>query len=262
MSYMEFFNPNEEIKNIVNWIKEYFTRPANFNTKAIIGLSGGKDSTIAATLLVNALGPERVIGVAMPQGEKSKEDTEIAKELADILGIRFMIVDIESTVNALVNSMAPEIATKEVLMNIPPRVRMTTLYAIAQKYHGRVCNTCNRSEDYVGYATKFGDTAGDFGFLKSLAVREILAIGEALNIPLQLVHRPPADGLTGKTDEEVLGVTYAEIDDWLLENERPEKFKFNIIRHKHIINEHKEQSMPIYCRKQRQQDWEDKKIEF
>lgn len=260
MSYMEFFNPNEEIKNIEKWIKSYFTEAENMNTNAVIGLSGGKDSTIAATLLVRALGPERVIGVAMPQGEKSKEDTEIAKELADILGIRFMIVDIESTVNALVNSMAPEITTKEVLMNIPPRVRMTTLYAIAQKYHGRVCNTCNRSEDYVGYATKFGDTAGDFAIFKSLTVREVLAIGDTLNISYEYVHRPPADGLTGRTDEEVLGFTYNELDDFLLDGIQPEEYKRNIIVYKHRINTHKNNIyMPQYQRHTRMAEIEYKK---
>ncbi len=246
MNYMDLFNAKMAIKNIRKWIQEYFSQPCNLNANAIIGLSGGKDSTIAATLLVSALGPDRVIGVAMPQGSKSKMDTDIAREVAEILGIRFMVVDIENTVNSLVDSMDKEIITPEVLINIPPRIRMTTLYAVAQANRGRVCNTCNRSEDYVGYSTKFGDTAGDFGFLKTFTVTEVLAIGDALGIPPQLVHRPPADGLTGKSDEDVLGFTYKELDDWLLDNKEPEEHKMNLINYKHNLNLHKERNMPIY----------------
>lgn len=250
MAYMEFFNPKVEVENICDWIKNYFSETENMNAKAVIGLSGGKDSTIAASLLVRALGSDRVIGVAMPQGKGSEEDTKLAKEIADILDIEFMIVDIEEAVYSILKSMPVKCATKGAILNIPPRVRMTVLYAIAQSCGGRVCNTCNRSEDYVGYSTKYGDTAGDFAILKTFTVRELLAIGEALEIPLHLVIRPPADGLTGKTDEEVLGITYDEIDTYLLDNICPEKnYKLNIIRNKHYMNRHKDNiNIPTYHR--------------
>ena len=239
MSYMEFFNAEAEVKNIENWIKEYFSQKENMYANAIIGISGGKDSTIAATLLTQALGKERVIGVTMPQGKKSERDTKIALGLAELLGIQCLNIDIESAVDSLVGSFK-EYLPKEVLTNIPPRIRMTTLFAVAQKYHGRVCNTSNYSEMYVGYSTKFGDSAGDFAILKAFTVKELMAIGKALGIPDELLYRPPADGLTGKTDEDNLGFTYKELDDYILDEILPKnEYVFNLIKNKNEMNSHK-----------------------
>ena len=234
------FNPQEEITHITNWIKEYFADNGNPKTKAIIGISGGKDSTIAAALLVRALGPDRVIGVMMPQGEQ--KDINDAIEVCDILGIIKETVNIGPIVETLFNSLAPEDQDNPgVYLNVPPRIRMTVLYALAAVYGGRVCNTGNRSELYVGYTTKYGDLAGDFALLKNYTVSEVLAIGaELTELPDTLVFKAPADGLTGLTDEDKLGFTYKQVDDMLLHGIMPDMAAYEKIVAAHKRNRHKD----------------------
>ena len=235
------FKPLVEIDNIVGWIKDYFVDQPK--AKAVIGISGGKDSTIAAALLVRALGPDRVIGVMIPQGEQ--KDIEDAKRVCDILNIDNYIINISDTYNTLYNevlsdTLLPELP-KSIATNTPARLRMTVLYMIAALHHGRVCNTGNRSELYIGYNTKYGDLAGDFALLKNYTVREVLAIGNWLNeIPKELINKAPADGMSGLTDEDNLGFTYAQVDALILNGRRPDINTYEKIMAAHDRNKHKD----------------------
>ena len=238
----------EEIEHIVDWIKHYFIRNGA-DSKAIIGISGGKDSTIAAALCVEALGKDRVVGVLMPQGIQA--DIEDARKVCKELGIKSYEINIGSTCNALYQAIDEGYDydhnichNKAVSTNLPARIRMTTLYAIAAELGGRVCNTCNRSENYVGYSTKYGDHAGDFSPLGHYTVRELLAIGDALDLPYDLVHKIPADGMCGSSDEANLGFTYAELDAYLLEGIAPKYESLKLIEQAHARNLHKLINIP------------------
>lgn len=233
------FRPLTEIDNIISWIKDYFVDQPN--AKAVIGISGGKDSTIAAALLVRALGPDRVIGVMMPQGEQN--DIEDAKNVCKILNIQSKIINIGNICKECYAAYPGDNCgglSKTVLTNTPARIRMTILYMVAAENHGRVCNTGNRSELYVGYTTKYGDLAGDFALLKNYTVREVLAIGDRLSeIPEDLIHKAPADGMSGLTDEDNLGFTYAQVDALILNERRPDIDTYTKIMAAHDRNKHK-----------------------
>lgn len=201
---------------IIIWIRDWFERNGP-DCNAVIGISGGKDSSVVAALCVEALGRERVIGVLMPNGKQA--DIEDSHKLVYFLGIRSFLVDISSTVQTLkkaVQFAIMENLSEQSMMNIPPRVRMTTLYAIAQTLNGRVANTCNLSENYIGYSTRFGDEAGDFSPLGNLTVREVKELGYELGLPSVLVEKTPSDGLCGKSDEDNLGFTYKDLDAHIL----------------------------------------------
>ena len=234
----------------INWIKDYFKD--NPDGKAIIGISGGKDSTIAAALCVEALGHDRVVGVMMPQGHQ--KDIADAIDTCRFLSIPNLTINIGSTFQTLcyeidmagdadhMSSMEPMIKT-----NLPARLRMATLYAVAALYpNSRVVNTCNRSEDYVGYSTKFGDAAGDFSPLGNLTVREVLEIGDELGLPSHLVHKVPSDGMCGKTDEDNLGFTYEQLDDYILGTGTVDEETIEKIEHLHRVTRHKYTPMPMF----------------
>lgn len=211
---MSKFDAKKVKDEIVQWIKDYFEENATPETKAVIGISGGKDSSVAAALCVEALGKDRVIGVLMPQGEQF--DIDCSKQLVNHLGIKSYEINVGSTVSALLDELGGKLdVAEQARVNTPPRIRMTTLYAVAACVGGRVVNTCNMSEDWVGYSTKFGDSAGDFSPLSELVVREVIAVGDELGIPYELTHKTPIDGLCGKTDEDNLGFTYAELDSYI-----------------------------------------------
>ena len=239
------FDPYAEIENIKNWIKNYFLD--SNGAKAIIGISGGKDSTIAAALLVRALGADRVIGVMMPQDKQS--DLHHSKLVCTTLGIPHLTIDVGPACTALYRAIdegydmdhCVEQQNKTVATNTPARMRMATLYAVAALYHGRVCNTGNRSELYIGYTTKYGDLAGDFALLKAYTVREVLLIGHCLSeIPQWLIDKAPADGMSGLTDEDNLGFTYAQVDDLILEGIIPDFNSYEKIQKAHSRNLHKD----------------------
>lgn len=204
------FDAETTAKKCIEWIQYYFKNTNGEN--AIIGLSGGKDSAIAAALCVQALGKEHVIGVMMPYGHQN--DIEDAYAIASHLGIRTIEVNIKPMVDDILNGLH-QILTPQTIQNVPPRIRMTTLYAIAQSNNGRVCETCNYSERLMGYMTLWGDGVGDFSPLGDLLVSEVIAIGDYLGLPQNLVHKTPSDGLCGKTDEENMGFSYDEIEDWV-----------------------------------------------
>lgn len=203
-----------KIKNdCVEWIRNFFAENGR-DCNAIIGISGGKDSSVAAALCVEALGKDRVIGVLMPCGEQS--DIDCSRQLVEFLGIKNYTVDIKDAVEGLTNALPCDMEiTAQTRTNIPPRVRMATLYAIGQSSNGRVVNTCNLSEDWVGYSTRYGDAAGDFSPLCHLTVAEVKEIGRVLGVPENLIEKTPADGLCGKTDEDNLGFTYAVLDKYI-----------------------------------------------
>lgn len=241
------FNTEKTTAELIEWVKTYFEQTATPDTKAVIGISGGKDSSVAAAVCVKALGKERVIGVLMPQGEQS--DIDCSQLLVNTLDIENYTINIGETVNSFTNELEKHLTLKnQAIINTPARIRMTTVYAVAACLNGRVVNTCNLSEDWVGYSTKFGDSAGDFSPLSTLTVTEILQIGDYLGLPYQLVHKIPIDGLCGKTDEENLGFTYAELDRYIRgENDLSDnpELKEKIDR-MHRNNLHKLQLMPQF----------------
>ncbi|WP_455530368.1 NAD(+) synthase [Ruminococcus sp.] len=212
MSYS--FNAEKVTNEVVEWVRDLFERTASPTTNAVIGISGGKDSSVAAAVCAKALGRDRVIGVLMPQGEQA--DISYSHLLVDTLGIRSYTINIGDTVKAFMNELKKHVEpSNQAIVNTPARIRMTTLYAVAACHNGRVVNTCNLSEDWVGYSTKFGDAAGDFSPLSDLTVTEVLQVGEVLGLPNELVHKVPIDGLCGKTDEENRGFTYAMLDKYI-----------------------------------------------
>jgi len=208
------FNADKVKNEIIDWIAWWFDRNGS-DCNAVVGISGGKDSAIVAALCVEALGKNRVIGVMMPNGEQ--HDIYVARRLVEYLGIPHMTINIESAVNAVLaglNQNSMEISSQTAI-NLPARIRMSTLYAVSQSANGRVANTCNLSEDYVGYATRYGDAAGDFSPLSQLTVAEVKEIGLSLGLPKEFVFKVPIDGLCGKTDEDNLGFTYDTLDRYI-----------------------------------------------
>jgi NAD+ synthase len=214
----------------VEWIRGWFEENGKGCT-AVVGISGGKDSSVVAALCVEALGRNRVLGVLMPNGEQS--DIDCSRLLVSHLGIEAITVNIRGAYEAVLDSLPPEVEpSRQALINLPPRLRMATLYAISQSRNGRVANTCNLSENYVGYSTRYGDDAGDFSPLGNLTVTEVIALGHELGLPASLVLKPPSDGLTGKTDEDNLGFRYADLDLYIREETCPSpalKTKFDTL---------------------------------
>ena len=236
------FDAEVEIVNIVNHIKKYFAENGGPTTKAVIGISGGKDSTIAAALLVRALGKDRVVGVMMPNGEQNDINDSI--RVCSILDIHHYTINISDCLNALYYSMDRNMDCKvdipQVTTNTPSRIRMTTLYAVAAMVGGRVINTGNASEAYVGYTTKYGDLAGDYAILADYCVSEIYKIGEKLTeLPIELVRKTPSDGMCGKSDEDNLGFSYEVLDAYLLNGDYPTAEVLHNIELRHKRNLHK-----------------------
>lgn len=215
---MEKYNFNvEKVKNdLIQWIRDWFEENGKF-CRAIIGISGGKDSTVVAALCVEALGRDRVIGVLMPNGEQ--KDISDSHKVCEFLGIRNFTINIKDSVDSILSQMEKSgiVITNQTRTNLPARVRMSTLYAVSQSNIGRVSNNCNLSEDVMGYSTKYGDAAGDFSPLSGLTTLEVVAIGDSLGLPYELTHKTPIDGLNTNedgsyvTDEQSMGVTYEEI---------------------------------------------------
>lgn len=232
-----------KVKNeCVEWIRDFFEKNGK-DCNAVVGISGGKDSSIVAALCVEALGKERVIGVLMPCGEQ--HDIDMAKLLVDTLGIKHYIVNIKDAVDGIIKNIPFELQTQS-LTNLPPRIRMSTLYAVSQSNNGRVANTCNLSEDWVGYSTRYGDAAGDFSPCSHLTVNEMKQIGRVLGLPDVLVDKVPIDGLCGKTDEDNLGFTYAELDKYIREGIIEDENKKKRIDTLHERNLFKLELMPSF----------------
>lgn len=240
-----------EIDNITSWIRDWFDDNGK-NADAVIGLSGGKDSSIVAALLVKALGVERVVGVMLPNGVQP--DIDDAIKISTHLGIKTYTVNIKSSYDALLGEIIDSTdvsINKDTKINLAPRLRMSVLYAIAQSLPngGRVANTCNASEDYVGYSTKYGDAAGDFSPCANITVSQMILIGDELNVPYDLVHKTPSDGLSGMSDEDKLGFTYEVLDRYITTGECEDAKIKARIDYLHNINMHKLKTIPSYQRK-------------
>ncbi len=234
-----------KVKNeCVEWIRRFFEENGK-GCNAVIGISGGKDSSIVAALCVEALGKDRVIGVLMPQGVQ--HDIDKAYLLVNHLGIRHYEINIKDAVDAVIANFPENLPISDMTrINLPPRIRMSTLYAVSQSLNGRVANTCNLSEDWVGYSTRYGDSVGDFSPASHLTVTEIKEIGYLLGLPRELVDKTPIDGLCGKTDEENLGFTYAELDVYIRTGFIEDEAKKELIDRKHRNNLFKLQLMPCF----------------
>lgn len=253
-----------DIKKTKEQLKEWIRKTVGDNV-VVIGISGGKDSSICAAICVEALGKDKVFGVLMPDGKQ--KDIDKSLELVNFLGINYMIVNIGETTEALRNAILnfeEGSGVKKAWLdqyretkkfndnyetNTPARVRMTVLYGIgAEIFNGkaRVVNTCNLSEDFVGYSTKNGDSVGDFSPLANLTVAEVKALGYELGLPKDLIEKVPSDGMSGKSDEEKLGFTYEELDRYVRTGYiKNQEHKAKIDR-LHVANLHKILLMPKF----------------
>lgn len=246
-------NPKEIKDRLVDWIRDYFDHNGPGCT-AVVGISGGKDSSVTAALCVEALGKDRVLGVLMPNGIQS--DIADAIALVEHLDIKHLVVNIGDTTKALTAAiegaegfdLVAAGMSRDSIINMPARLRMTTLYAVGQSLPkgGRVANTCNRSEDYVGYSTKYGDAAGDFSPLQNILVEEVRQLGYVLGLPDFLIDKTPSDGLSGQTDEDKLGFTYAQLDHYILTGQCQDPDIQAKIDRMHAMNMHKLQLMPAF----------------
>ena len=239
------FNVEKTTNDAIDWIRQWFEENGK-GCNAVIGISGGKDSSVVAALCVKALGKDRVIGVLMPNGKQP--DIDCSQQLVEYLGIPFYVCNIEDSVNGVLDSLekAGVEITRQTRVNLPPRIRMSTLYALSQLKNGRVANTCNLSEDWVGYSTRYGDAAGDFAPLGKLTVQEVKAIGFYLGLPENLVEKVPSDGLTDRTDEDNLGFTYKALDEYIRTGVCTDETTKQRIDTLHKTNEFKLKPIPCF----------------
>ena len=239
------FNAEKVKDDIVQWIRGYFDKNGR-DCSAVVGISGGKDSSIVAALCVQALGKDRVYGVLMPQG--IQHDIDVSRDLVEHLGIKHCVINIKDQVESLLDSVKNEglEPNRQAAINTAPRLRMTILYTVSAIVNGRVANTSNLSEAWIGYSTKFGDGAGDFSPLSHLTVTELKALGREIGLPLKFVDKIPEDGLSGKTDEDNFGFTYNVLDRYIREGVCEEKSIREKIDRLHQINLHKINPMPGY----------------
>ncbi len=232
-------------ERVVLWIREFFEKNGR-DCNAVLGISGGKDSSVCAALCVEALGKDRVIGVLMPNGEQF--DIDVSKKLCSHLGIKSIVINIKDAYDGMMaqlTSNLPEIS-RQTECNLPPRLRMSAVYAVSQSVNGRVCNTCNLSEDWVGYSTRYGDSVGDFSPLSRFTVDEVKKIGRELGLPSEFVDKTPIDGLCGKTDEDNLGFTYAVLDKYIREGICEDESTKEKIDRMHRNNLFKLELMPVF----------------
>ncbi|MDR0778317.1 MAG: NAD(+) synthase, partial [Methanomassiliicoccaceae archaeon] len=243
------FNAKNVRSDIVAWISDYFQKNGSPDTKAVIGISGGKDSSVVAALCAEAIGKKRVLGVLMPQGEQ--DDIDVSYALCRTLDIGYVEINIGRAVKALYDDIrSAGLALNDVaLFNTPARIRMAALYSVSGIVGGRVANTSNLSEDHVGYVTKFGDSAGDFAPLSNLTATEVKAIGRELGLSEMFVNKIPIDGLCGKTDEDSFGFSYYVLDRYIREGVCDDINIKNRIDKLHRMGLHKVRSMPAFTLK-------------
>lgn len=238
------FTPELAVEKTIEWIRNFFEENGK-GCNEVVGISGGKDSSIVAALCVKALGASRVIGVLLPNGEQY--DIDKAHLLCDTLGIKKYVINIKDIYEASINELSKDLSISEqTIINIQPRLRMTLLYAVSQSNNGRVANTCNYSEDYVGYSTRYGDSVGDFSPISCFTVTEVKQMGYVLGLPKELIEKVPSDGLCGSTDEDKLGFTYKELDEYIRLGIEPIPAKKERIDKLHKQNLFKLELMPSF----------------
>ena len=238
------FNVEDATKKCIKWIQEFFEENGP-TCNAVLGISGGKDSSIVAALCVAALGKDRVIGVLMPNGEQY--DISDSYGICEFLGIKHYVVNIKDSYDAIVKDIEKSIPlSRQAQVNLAPRLRMSTVYAVSQCVNGRVANTCNFSEDWVGYSTRYGDSVGDFSPISTFTVTEVKQIAEYLGLPKMYYEKVPSDGLCGKTDEDNLGFKYETLDKYIREGIEPDQKTKERIDYLHKINLFKLSYMPCF----------------
>lgn len=237
------FNAKKVTQDCIQWIRDWFEVNGQ-GCNAVIGISGGKDSSVVAALCVEALGKDRVFGVLMPNGEQA--DIDSAYALVNYLEINSTVVNIQDAYYGVINNIDLPLISNQTKINLPCRLRMSVLYAVSQSINGRVANTCNLSEDWIGYSTRYGDSVGDFSPLSDLTVTEVRAIGHALGLPAELVDKVPTDGLCGATDEDHFGFTYEVLDKYIRTREIDDEDTQNRIDELHRKNLFKLQLMPKF----------------
>ena len=244
---MSDFNAVEVKDRCVEWIRDFFAKNGR-GCNAVVGISGGTDSSVVAALCVEALGNLNVIGVLMPN--HVQDDIEYSHMLCEHLGIKNYTIDVGVAISCLLNNMCYKLTDIEISeqtkINLPARIRMSTLYAVSQSVNGRVANTCNLSEDWVGYSTRYGDSVGDFSPLSNLTKTEVKEIGRVLGLPDKLVNKIPSDGLCGKTDEDNLGFSYDTLDRYIRTGEIDDEDVKAKIDSMHEKNLFKLQIMPSF----------------
>lgn len=243
---MYIFDTEKAKQDVIEWISDFFDKNGA-DCNAVVAISGGKDSSVVAALCVEALGRERVYGVLLPNGKQ--HDIDMSYRLVEHLGINYTVLNISNIYEAAIEELnwnMPVDISRQTRTNLPARIRMAMTYAVSQSMNGRVANTCNLSEDWVGYSTRYGDAAGDFSPLSKFTVREVIMIGESLGLPEELVHKVPIDGLSGLTDEENLGFTYEALDNYLRTGVCEDKEVKKLIDSKRRWNKFKLELMPSF----------------
>ena len=241
------FDVKKVTEDVVQWIRDFFEVNGK-DCKAVVAVSGGKDSSVVAALCVKALGKDRVYGVLLPNGEQA--DIDASRLLVSHLGIDHAVINIKAGFDGLLSEITEKLPveiTKQTKTNLPARLRMASVYAVAQSMNGRVANTCNLSEDWVGYYTRYGDAAGDFSPLAHLTVQEVKAVGRELGLPEKLVEKTPIDGLSGLSDEENLGFTYAALDTYIRTGVCEDEEVKAKIDYKRKMNKFKLELMPSFA---------------
>ena len=239
------FDAKDAAEKAVLWIRAWFDENGP-ESPAVLGISGGKDSSVAAALSAAALGKDRVVGVLMPNG--LQPDIDVSEDLVSFLGIRNYTVNIAAAYTGLTGEIEKSCGalSRQALINLAPRLRMSTVYAVSQSVNGRVVNTSNLSEYWVGYSTRYGDSVGDVAPLLGFTVTEVKAIGRVLGLPERFVEKPPSDGLSGKTDEDNLGFRYADLDRYIREGRLEDADVKAKIDRLHRINAFKRLPMPSF----------------
>ena len=241
---MAEFNAKQQLPGLLDWMRAQMK--ACGGKTAVIGISGGKDSSVTAALSVAAYGRENVVGVLMPDGVQP--DIDYSNGLVDVLNIRHYTFNIHGGTSGILDEMARVgiDASRQTKVNLPSRIRMATLYAIAQSEEGGiVINTSNLSEDWVGYCTIYGDSAGAFSPLGMYTTEEVIALGAELGLPERFLIKPPSDGLTGKTDEDNLGFTYHAVNEYVRRGVVDADIKERIDA-LHRASRFKFQTLPVY----------------
>ncbi len=249
----------KQTEGAIDWIKEYVKQSGAKGV--VIGDSGGKDSATVLGMAVKALGKENVLAVSMPCHSVS-HDFDDAKLVADTFGVKFLKVDLTKTYNEMENEIQVamgEKLSKEATINMKPRLRMITLYGMAQSLGYLVIGTGNLCEAMVGYTTKWGDNASDFNPIGNFTVDEVLAIGKYVGVPERILQKAPNDGLGGKTDEEKMGIKYSQIAEMIETGNTEENAKKEILK-RYEASKHKRELVPIYTfeRKNYLKDMENK----